>query len=102
MTTWQGANRNALLNAAKDGLDWYAGCLLERFAKRAEAAERLQRIYEKNAAQMAQEGLNIAEIQAKIKRLKVLSAAGRLSELGEQCQRLADLHQGRHRPWWRN
>ena len=81
LTTWQGANRNALLNAAKDGLDWYAGCLLERFAKRAEAAERLQRIYEKNAAQMAQEGLNIAEIQAKIKRLKVLSAAGRLSEL---------------------
>ncbi|MGE5296496.1 MAG: hypothetical protein ACM3VT_16880 [Solirubrobacterales bacterium] len=81
LTTWQGANRNALLNAAKDGLDWYAGCLLERFAKRAEAAERLQRIYEKNAAQMAREGLNIAEIQAKIKRLKALSAAGRLSEL---------------------
>lgn len=81
LTTWENANRSALVNAAKDGLDWYTGHLLERFVKRGEAAERLQRIYEKNAAQMAQEGLNVAEIQAKIKRLKILSAAGRLSEL---------------------
>jgi hypothetical protein len=81
LTTWEDANRNALLNAAKDGLEAYTGHLLDRFIKRAEAAARLQRIYEKNAAKMAQEGLNTAEILAKIERLKALSTAGRLSEI---------------------
>lgn len=81
LTTWQNANRNALMNAAKDGLEYFTGKLLEGLAKRGAAADRLQRIYEKNAKQMAQEGLNIAEIEAKIKRLKALSSAGRISEL---------------------
>jgi hypothetical protein len=81
LTSWQNANRNALLNAAKDGLEYFTGQLLEGLAKRGEAADRLQRIYEKNAKQMVQEGLNATEIEAKIKRLKALSSAARISEL---------------------
>lgn len=81
LTTWQDANRNALLNAAQDGLSYFTGHLLERFTKRGQAADRLQRIYDRNAAKMAQQGLNIAEIQAKIQRLKAWSTAGRLAEL---------------------
>jgi len=81
LDTWRQANRNALWNAAKEGLDMYTGKLLDKFVKRAQAAERLQRIYTKNAAQMAQEGLDVAEIQAKIERLRVLSSTGRITEL---------------------
>lgn len=86
LTTWQDANRNALLNAAKDGLDWYAGYLLDRLVKRGQAAVRLQRICERNAAQMAREGINVAEVQAKIERLKVWSAAGRLADLANNVK----------------
>ena len=81
LTTWETANRNALLNAAKDGIEYFTGQLLEGVANRGKAADRLQRIYEKNAAQMAQEGVDIAAIQAKIQRLKMLSSAGKISEL---------------------
>ena len=78
--TWKTANRNALLNAAKDGLEYFTGQLLDRLSSRAKAADRLQQIYEKNARQMAQEGLNIAEIEAKIQRLRMLSSANRIAE----------------------
>ena len=81
LTTWEDANRNALLNAAKDGIEYFTGQLLEGLANRGKAAERLQRIYEKNGAQMAQDGLDVAAIQAKIARLKTLSSAGKISEL---------------------
>jgi hypothetical protein len=81
LAVWQAANRNALLSAAKEGLEWYTGKLVDRFMKRAEAAERLQRIYEKNAASMARDGLNVAEIEAKIKRLRAFSSAGKVVEL---------------------
>lgn len=81
LTTWEDANRNALLNAAKDGIEYFTGQLLEGLAKRGKAAERLQRIYEKNAVRMAQDGVDIAAIQARIARLKMLSSAGKISEL---------------------
>lgn len=81
LTTWQTANRNALLNAAKEGLEVYTGRLLEKFTKRAQAAARLQGIYEKNARQMMQDGVNVAEIQEKIERLRLLSSTGRIVEL---------------------
>lgn len=81
LNVWETANRNALLNAAKDGLEYFTGQLFEVFAKRAEAAARLERIYKKNARQMAKEGLDVADIQAKIKRLKALSSLHRISEL---------------------
>lgn len=81
VTTWETANRNALLNAAKDGIEYFTGQLLEGVANRGKAAERLQRICDKNAAQMAQEGVDVAAIEAKIKRLKMFSSAGKISEL---------------------
>jgi hypothetical protein len=79
--TWETANRNALLNAARDGLECFTGVLVERLDKRGKAADRLARIYQKNAKQMAKDGLNIAGIEARIKRLRMLSSAGRISEL---------------------
>lgn len=82
LNTWQTANRNALLNAAKEGLEVFTGHLLEKLTKRAQAAARLQWIYEKNAKQMMQDGLNVAEIATKIERLRRLSATGRIVELG--------------------
>jgi hypothetical protein len=81
LTTWEDANRNALLNAAKDGIEYFTGQLLEGLANRGKAAERLQRIYEKNSARMAQDGVDVAAIQAKIARLKMLSSSGKISEL---------------------
>ena len=81
LNTWENENRNALLNAAKDGIEYFTGELLDGLTKEGEAADRLQQIYEKKAGQMAQDGLNIAAIEAKIKRLKMLSSAGKISEL---------------------
>lgn len=81
VTTWETANRNALLNAAKDGIEYFTGQLLEGLTNRGKAAERLQGIYEKNAARMAQDGVDVAAIEAKIARLKMLSSSGKISEL---------------------
>jgi hypothetical protein len=81
LATWENANQNALLNAAKDGLEFFTGQLLDGLAKRGEAAARLERIYRKNAGRMAQEGVDVAQLEAKIKRLRALSSAGQVSEL---------------------
>ncbi|MDO8971145.1 MAG: hypothetical protein Q7U74_10685, partial [Saprospiraceae bacterium] len=81
LQTWETANRNALVNAVKDGLEYFVGVLFEKVANRGKAADRLQRIYEKNAKQMAREGLSVTDIEAKIKRLRLTSSAGKLSEV---------------------
>ncbi len=78
--TWQEANRNALLNGVKDGLEYFAGQYLEVLGNRGKAAERLGAIFERNAARMAQEGVDTARIARKIERLKVLSASGQAAE----------------------
>lgn len=80
-TTWKTANRNALLNAAKDGLEYFTGQLLDDLSRRGKYADRLESVFKKNAAQMAQEGLDIADIEARITRLKMLSSAGHIAEL---------------------
>jgi len=80
-TTWKTANRNALINAAKDGLEYFTGQLLDDLSKRGKFADRLESIYRKNAAQMAKEGLDIADIEARIRQLKMLSSAGQIAEL---------------------
>lgn len=79
--TWKKANRNALFNAAKDGIAAVTGHLLDVFTKRGLAADRLQGIYQKNAARMAQEGIDPATIEAKIKYLKMLSTRGQFSDM---------------------
>lgn len=80
-TTWKTANRNALLNAAKDGLEYFTGQLLDDLSRRGKYADRLESVFKKNVEQMAKEGLDIADIEARIKRLKMLSSAGRIAEL---------------------
>lgn len=81
LNVWEEANQNALNNAVKDGVEYFTGMLFERFKKRGEAADRLQNIYNKNADKMAQAGVNLKEVQAKIDRLKLLSTRGQLSDL---------------------
>ena len=81
LNEWETENRNALVNAAKDGIEYFTGQLLEGLANRGKAADRLQQIYEKNAGQMAKDGIDVAAIESKIKRLKMMSSAGKLSEL---------------------
>jgi hypothetical protein len=78
---WETANRNALFNAAKDGIEYFTGQLLEGLNKRGAAAEKLQSILDKNKAQMVKDGLNIADIQAKIDRCRQLSSAGKMAEV---------------------
>ncbi|HJV76027.1 MAG TPA: hypothetical protein VJ654_17535 [Noviherbaspirillum sp.] len=80
LETWQSANRNALVNAAKDGLEYFTGQMLEGLSKRGEAADRLQNIYLKHSEQMAREGLDVAGLQAKIRTLRKISAAGQVAE----------------------
>lgn len=80
VTTWETANRNALLNAAKDGLEYFSGQILESLSKRGEAAARLQRIYDRKAGQMARDGLDLVAIKAKITRLQRLSSSGQIAE----------------------
>ena len=81
LVTWQDANRNALWNAARDGLEYFSGELLETLSQRGKAADRLHRIYLKNMEKMTREGIDAADIGARIERLKILSSTGKISEL---------------------
>ncbi len=78
---WETANRNAMINAAKDGLEYFTGQLLEGLTNRGKAADRLQQVYDKNAQQMVNDGINVAELQAKIQLLRNISASGQIAEL---------------------
>jgi hypothetical protein len=78
---WETANRNALINATKDGLEYFAGQLFEGLSNRGKAADRLQLIYNKNLSQMKSEGLDVTELQAKIDRLRKISSTGQITKL---------------------
>jgi hypothetical protein len=78
---WETANRNALINAAKDGLEYFTGQLLEKIVNRGQAADRLQLIYNKNVNQMTSNGIDVTELKAKIDKLRKMSSAGQISEL---------------------
>ncbi len=79
-TTWKTANRNALVNAAKEGVEYFTFGLLKKLAKREEAAGRLQRMYEKNAQKMMEAGLDVTEIQARIERVRAVASATRIAD----------------------
>ncbi|KAB0670292.1 hypothetical protein F6V30_09050 [Oryzomonas sagensis] len=81
---WEATNRGALVNAAKDGIEYFTGGLLETLANRGKAAERLQEIYTRNASRMAAEGVDILALEAKIRRLQLLSSAGKAAEVASQ------------------
>lgn len=77
--TWHDANSNALINQAKDGLEYFVGNYLEVLSKRGLAAERYRRILEKNAASMTRDGIDVAALMAKIDRLQATSAVGQVA-----------------------
>lgn len=81
---WQAANRGALLNAAKDGIEYFTGGALEALANRGKAAQRLQEIYTRNASRMAAEGVDILALEAKIRRLRSLASSEKLAEVAGQ------------------
>lgn len=81
LDTWREANRNALLNAAKDGIEYFAGNYLEALAKRGKAAERYSGILEKRAEEMAREGIDVAAVRAKIDHMAKLSTRGQVADL---------------------
>ena len=76
LNTWEDANRNALVNGVKDGVEYFAGLYLEILKNRGEAADRLRKIYERKAGEMVRDGVDIREIEAKISRLKTMSSVG--------------------------
>lgn len=81
LTTWQDANRNALVNGVKDGVEYFAGLYLEILKNRGEAADRLMDIYGRKSAEMARNGLDIREIEAKIARLKAMSRVEKFADV---------------------
>jgi hypothetical protein len=84
LNVWEEANRAALVNAAKDGVEYFAGLYLEALSKRSEAAERLQRIYASKKAQMVTDGVKVAEVEAKLNRLKTIGAtAGNVAKAND-------------------
>ena len=82
LNIWETANRDALLSAAKEGLNVLTGQLFDLIKDRIKAAGILERIYKKYAGQMAKNGANPTEIQGKIARLKAI--ARWLSDLKEE------------------
>lgn len=86
MESWQARNREALLNAAKAGVEQYLGNLLGYLSRRGAAADRLLGIYAKNATTMARDGVDVAALSEKMHALKRVSAAGQLATLTSQGQ----------------
>ncbi len=80
LNIWETANSNAMLNAAKEGLEYFTGNLMEGMTSRGKAADRLQQIYSTKAGQMKGDGINVLEIQAMIDRLRTVSSAGQMAE----------------------
>jgi hypothetical protein len=81
LDTWEQANRNALLNGVKDGVEYFAGQYLEVLNNRGKAADRFRGILANNSAQMTKEGLDTALIARKIERMKAWSSLGQAAEL---------------------
>lgn len=74
---WEEANRNALINAAREGIEHFAGLYLDALGRRGEAAERLTQALERNRAHMLADGVNVAAIERKIARLKATTRFGK-------------------------
>ena len=84
LNIWETANQNALMNQAKDGLEYFTGKLFDKLSKRGIAADRLQGILDKNSKEMVKKGINIADIQTKIDNLRLMSTTGQLTDLANK------------------
>lgn len=89
LDAWQEQNQQALFNFAKEGIQYFTGGVLEKFAKRGEAADRLMGIYAKNADRMAAEGIDVAELARRIQLLKKVSTASQLADMTGKGQEWA-------------
>lgn len=74
---WEEANRQALINAAKEGLEFYAGQFMQTLARRGELAEKMTLRLEQRRAQMLADGVDVAAIEAKIARLRATAKLGK-------------------------
>lgn len=76
---WEDANRNALINAAKEGLEQFSGTYLDALSKRGDAANRLKVALEHKKAQMLTDGVDVAALERKIARLQTSAKLGNLA-----------------------
>lgn len=76
---WEEANRNALINAAKEGIERFGAVYMENLNKRGAAAERLMGAFNRNKARMLAEGVDVMAVERKIARLKTTSKASKLT-----------------------
>lgn len=74
---WEDANRQALINAAKEGLEFYAGKFAQTLARRGELAERMTLRLEQRRAQMLADGVDVQAIEGKIARLRGTAKLGK-------------------------
>ena len=79
LEAWETANHDALINAATDGLEYFAGKYAGMLADRVKAADRLQRMYDNKLLQMTFDEVNTLDLQTKIDNLRQLSSAGQIA-----------------------
>lgn len=75
LTVWEDANRNALVNAARDGFEYFAGVFLDVLKARAEFAETVLQRINAQRDNLAKAGYNIAAYEAKLNRFKTIGTA---------------------------
>lgn len=76
---WEEANRNALINAAKEGIEFFAGKYMDMMSRRGEAADRLTRMLDRKRKDMLAAGVDVGEVERKIARLASTSKRGTLA-----------------------
>lgn len=74
---WEEANRQALINAAKEGLEFYAGQFMQTLARRGELAEKMALRLDRRRAEMLADGVDVAAIDRKIARLRGTAKLGK-------------------------
>jgi len=75
LTVWEDANRNALVNAARDGFEYFAGMFLDVLKDRAEFAETVLQRINAQRDNLIKAGYNIAAYEAKLNRFKTIGTA---------------------------
>ncbi|MBL0224476.1 MAG: hypothetical protein IPQ16_02495 [Geobacteraceae bacterium] len=75
LNVWEEANRAALVNAAKDGFEYFAGIFLEVLKDRAEYAETVLQRINAQRENLARAGYNISAYEAKLNRFKAIGTA---------------------------
>lgn len=70
LNVWEEANRAALVNAAKDGFEYFAGMFLDVLKDRAEFAETVLQRINAQRSNLAKAGYDMAAYEAKLNRFK--------------------------------